>query len=163
MRYFVGLLALVPAAALAHEIECPLGGSDGQRVAVTASTNEKPGEVHSNSHKQYAHWLCCNQAAGACDDFDSVARAEGNADFYIVSLEDINTCTNVDVDIGNRIDASGVNHTFGTLTLATTQLRIPGPALRHITAVVNVAAGCALEDEVDVRIDSYYARGNFPP
>lgn len=162
MRRLGWLLVFLSIPASAHEIQCPLGGSDGARVAITAGTNEKAGQVNSDSFVTWANWLCCNKGVASCTDFDSVAKAEGPADFYIVSLEDLNTCTNVDVDIGYRIDASGVNHTLGTLTLATTSLRIPGPLYRRVTAVVNAAAGCTAEDEVDVRIDSYYQRGNLP-
>lgn len=150
---------LYPLAAFSHETSCPTGGVDGQRVAASSGTTEKAGEVSGNYYKVDANWLCCNHAAGACTDFDTLSRANGAPTRTVVSLEDTGTCTGVDVTIGFRNDASGVNHTVGTLSLATDSLVIDGPRPRFITATVNTMAGgtCAA-NPADIRVDNYYKR-----
>lgn len=151
MKRWVPLLVLsfwMTGSASAHEVSCPAGGVDGQRVAVSAGTTDVAGKIPSPSAQQTAFWLCCNRDSGACTDKDVGGTASG----YIVSLEDVNTCTVVDVTIGFRNDASGVNQTVGTLSLGTTSLVIPGPRNRRVTATVNTSTGCSAS-EVDVRLD----------
>jgi hypothetical protein len=153
-------LLLVAGSASAHEIACPSGGVDGQPVAASAGTQEKSGSVSSLSHRVFAHWLCCRHGVGSCTDFDTY-KAGGPANRYVVSLEDIGTCTGVDISIGFRNDASGTNHTVGNLSLATTSLVIDGPRPRFVTATVNTMAGCGAN--ADVRIDSEYDRSTAQP
>lgn len=158
----VWMLCLLPANGFAHEIECPAAGADGQRVAVTAGqTSESAGTVRSNSQQISANWLCCNHGAGACTDFDTMARSGGPASRYIVSLEDVGTCTGIDITVGFREDATGVNHTVGTLSLSTDSLVIDGPRPRFVTATVNTMAGCG--DNADVRVNTYHERANLLP
>lgn len=146
------LLLLCASPAWALENSCPIGGSDGQRVGTTAGTTETAGKVASPSFNQTAFWLCCNRDTGACTDKD----VGGANSAYLFSLEDLNTCTAVDVTIGFRNEASGVLHTVGTLSLGTTSLVVNRPANRRIAAVVNNSTGCAAAGaggEVDVRVD----------
>jgi len=161
MKRLVLILVLLSAPAWAHENSCPAGGSDGDRVAASASTTESAGKVPSLSFDIRSNWLCCNKGVASCTDFDTVARAGGPADSYVVSLEDTGGCTAVDVDVGFREDASGVNHTVGTITLSTDSLVIPGPRGRRVTATVNTATGCTTG--VDLRLNSYYERGHLNP
>ena len=164
MRRFSIAVALLLFAgpAIAHENACPAAAADGVRVAVTAGqSSESPGTVRSNSQENFAHWMCCNQAAGACDDFDTMARAGGPASRYVVSLEDVAGCTAVDVTVGFREDASGVNHTVGTISLTTDSLVIDGPRPRFVTAVVNTATACATN--IDLRLNTYHNRADSAP
>lgn len=146
-------LLWIAVPAWAHENECPAAGVDGQRVAASAATTESAGKIASETFQQTAYWLCCNTGVAACADKD----VGGAADAVIVSLEDIGTCTGVDVTIGFRNDASGTNHTVGTLSIATSSLVIPRPANRFVTATVNTMAGCGA-DNADVRVDVLQAR-----
>lgn len=148
-------------AAWGHEISCPTGGAEGVKVAATAGTRDTAGKIPSGAFEIYANWMVCNRDTGAAADFDTTSRQGGAADQYIVSLEDLNTCTAVDVTIGFRNDATGVNHTVGTLSLGTTSLVITGPRPRYVTATVNASTGCTAS-EVDVRLDSYYRRTSGP-
>ncbi len=161
MKRWILLSLLVAGPAMAHEASCPAGGSDGQRVAVTASTSERAGEVASMAYEVRSHWLCCNRGVAACTDFDTVAKAGGPASAYIVSLEDTGGCSAVDVDIGFREGTSGVNHTVGTITLTTDSLVIDGPRGKNVTATVNTATGCTTG--VDLRLNTYYERGVTAP
>lgn len=154
MRKWIALSLLIATPAWAHEIECPTGGSDGQRVAASSGTTETAGKIQSLDFQQEAYWLCCNKGVAGCTDKD----LGGAADAYIVSLEDLNTCSAVDVTIGTRNGASSVNQTLGTLSLGTTSLVIPGPRLRFLTATVNTATGCGGGDGVDVRLDVFHGR-----
>ncbi len=157
----LAVLLMVPIPAWAHEASCPAGGSDGQRVAITAGSTETAGKVASLSYDVRSNWLCCNTGVAACTDFDTVARAGGPADFYIVSLEDTGGCSSVDVDVGFREGTSGVNHTVGTITLTTDSLVIEGPRGKNVTATVNAATGCTTG--VDLRLNTYYSRGQLVP
>ena len=154
MRKMIALgVLLLAAPAWGHEIGCPAGGTDGQRVAASAGTTEVAGKIPSRSFQQDAYWLCCNPGGGACDDKD----LGGAADAYIVSLASVGTCTAVDITIGFRNDATGINHTVGTLTLTTDSLVIPGPRPRFVTATANTLAGCTAGD-ADVRLDALFQR-----
>jgi hypothetical protein len=156
-RWLAAWVLVLGAPAWAHEIECPAGGSDGQQVAASAGQTESAGKIPSPAYEQTAYWLCCNRAAGACTDRD----VGGSASAYLVSLEDVGTCTTIDITVGFRNDASGVNHTVGTLSLGTTSLVIPGPRNRRVTAVVNTMAGCG-GDNADVRLDVLTERRESP-
>lgn len=154
MRKILLASFLIASPAWGHAIECPTGGTDGSRVAASAGTTETAGKIASLDFQQEAYWLCCNRGVAACTDKDLT----GGADAYIVSLEDLNTCSAVDVTIGFRNDATGVNQTVGTLSLGTTSLVIPGPRNRFVTATVNTATGCGGGDGVDVRLDVFHGR-----
>ena len=148
------ITALVLASpAAAHENSCPVGGSDGQRVAASAgalSPDHVAGKIPSPSFQQDAFWLCCNRSSGTCSDKDT----GGAVDAYIFSLESLGTCTAVDVSVGFRNEASGVFQTVGNLTLGVTSIVVPRPANRRIAAVVNTMTGCAGGGEfADVRVD----------
>lgn len=162
-RWLLGTAAALALAgsASAHENSCPAAGSDGDKVAASASTTETAGKIPSNSARVFANWLCCNRGVATCTDFDTAGKAGGPADRYIVSLEGVNTCTGVDVTVGFRNDASGTNHTVGNLSLSTSSLIIDGPRPRFVTATVNTMAGCG--SNADVRIDSYYDRADETP
>lgn len=152
---WVGLLLAAPAAA--HENECPAGGVDGQQVAKSASTTESSGKEASSSYEQLIYWLACN-ATVATHEKD----VNGAYNAYIVSLEDLGTCTAIDVTVGFRNEASGVIHTVGTLSLGTTSLLIPGPRGQRVVAVVNTMTGCG-GDNADVRLDLLNERSNMRP
>jgi len=152
---------LVASAAQAHESACPAAGTDGQKVAASAGTTEVAGKISSNSQEGFANWLCCNKGVASCTDFDTAARAGGAADTYVVSLEDTGACTAVDVDVGFKETATGVNHIVGTITLTTDSLVIDGPRARFVTAVVNTVTACTTN--VDLRLDSFYDRANTRP
>lgn len=148
MRWLLAaVLVLLAGGASAHEISCPSGGSDGQRVAASSGTTETAGEIKGPAFSQQAYWLCCNKGVAACTD-----KALGAFDAYLVTLEDTGGCSAVDVTIGFRNDTSGTNVSVGTLSLATTSLKIDGPRNRIITATVNAATGCTTG--ADVRVDA---------
>lgn len=156
-----GLLMFSPGLAFAHENSCPIGGSDGAQVAKTAGSTETSGQEASEAFSQRSYWLCCNRDAGACTD----KEVGGAASAYIFSLEDLNTCTTVDVTVGFRNEASGVFHTVGTLSLGTTSIVVPRPANSRVSATVNTSTGCAAAGaggEVDVRLDILNERRSGP-
>lgn len=160
-RAWLLLAFLVSSTAFAHENSCPIGGSDGQQVAKTAGSTETSGKEPSEAFDQKSYWLCCNRDSGACTD----KEVGGAASAYLISLEDLNTCTTIDVTVGFRNEASGVLHTVGTLSLGTTSLVVDRPANSLVAAVVNTSAGCAAAGsggEVDVRLDILNERRTGP-
>lgn len=158
-KWAILAILLWSGSAWALEVECPAAGSNGDRVGKLAGTTETAGFEASQGYQVASNWLTCNSGA-ATVEFDT-SRQWGAASQYIVSLEDIGTCTGVDITIGFRSNTGGRIHTVGTLSLATDSLVINGPRNRFIVAVINTMAGCG--DAADVRLDSFIPRRSTTP